>query len=189
MTLGVRREMTRSAESETAGWTPLHRAGSLLDVASEVLQRRRGSSFACRPFNFGISPRHGLRGLLLRGRGSAIGTVRRRCGTGWLGPTAGPGARSRLVRGAPRRHRVRSSLIRPRVPRMSIYARRHNGTLTVRNNLPGTITIVRADGIGMSAGKLEPGAVASKEGAESVSHVSYMDASGERHLVAIREGH
>jgi hypothetical protein len=72
---------------------------------------------------------------------------------------------------------------------MSIYARRHNGSLTVRNNLPGTITSVRADGFGMIAGKLEPGAVASKAGAESVTHVSYVDASGERHRVEVRESH
>jgi hypothetical protein len=47
--------------------------------------------------------------------------------------------------------------------------------------------MVRADGIGTIAGKLEPGAVASKAGAESVTHVSYVGARGERRVVEVRE--
>ena len=72
---------------------------------------------------------------------------------------------------------------------MPIYARRHNGTLTVRNNLSEAITIVRADELGIIAPRLDPGAVISKAGAESVTHVSYRDASGARHSVEVGEAH
>jgi hypothetical protein len=70
---------------------------------------------------------------------------------------------------------------------MSIYARRHNGTLTVRNNLREAITMVRSDSLGMIAPKLEPGAVAHMAGAESVTYVSFLEASGERRRVEVRE--
>jgi hypothetical protein len=70
---------------------------------------------------------------------------------------------------------------------MPIYAKRHQGTLAVRNSLQEPITVVRADGIGVIAARLAAGEVTFQKDADSVTHVSYTDARGERHSVAVRE--